>query len=155
MKDFELERIKRRKLFEMMKKLNIGKEGENVNVCVPTLGQGGLDDYVSDHFGRAPTFTIVDLKTGEVKVIPNTSIHMGGSGYPPEIMREHGVDVMLCSGIGPRAIKMFEQFGIEVYVGATGTVREAIEAWKAGKLQEATDKNACKMHRHHHNEHIY
>nr|MDO8046052.1 NifB/NifX family molybdenum-iron cluster-binding protein [Candidatus Baldrarchaeota archaeon] len=138
-----------------MKKLNTSKETENVKICVPTLGQGGLDDYVSDHFGRAPTFTIVDLKTGEVKVIPNTSIHMGGSSYPPEILREHGVDVMLCSGIGPRAIKMFEQFGIEVYVGATGTAREAIEAWKAGKLQEATDENACKMHRHRRNEHMY
>ncbi len=155
MSDFELERIKRKKMLEMMKKLNTSKETENVKICVPTLGQGGLDDYVSDHFGRAPTFTIVDLKTGEVKVIPNTSIHMGGSGYPPEILREHGVDVMLCSGIGPRAIKMFEQFGIEVYVGATGTAREAIEAWKAGKLQEATDENACKMHRHRRNEHMY
>ncbi|MHA1834313.1 MAG: NifB/NifX family molybdenum-iron cluster-binding protein [Candidatus Baldrarchaeia archaeon] len=155
MSDFELERIKRKKMLEMMKKLNTSKETENVKICVPTLGQGGLDDYVSDHFGRAPTFTIVDLKTGEVKVIPNTSIHMGGSSYPPEILREHGVDVMLCSGIGPRAIKMFEQFGIEVYVGATGTAREAIEAWKAGKLQEATDENACKMHRHRRNEHMY
>lgn len=128
-----------------------------MKVYVPTLGRGDLDDCVSDHFGKAPTSTIVDLKTGEVEVILNTSVHMGRSGYPPEIMREHGVDVMFYSGIGLRAIKMFEQLGIEVYVGAKGTVREAIEVWKAGKLQEATDKNACKMHRHgyHKHEKIY
>ena len=59
MSDFELERIKRKKMLEMMKKLNTSKETENVKICVPTLGQGGLDDYVSSHFGRAPTFTTV------------------------------------------------------------------------------------------------
>ncbi|MGQ9718519.1 MAG: NifB/NifX family molybdenum-iron cluster-binding protein [Nitrososphaerales archaeon] len=108
----------------------------------------GLDDNVSEHFGRAPTFTIIDLGTNEVKVLPNTSEHMGGSGYPPQILADAGVDVMLCSGLGPRAIQMFEQFGIEVYVGAYGTVREAIQAWQAGRLQVATDENACRTHRH-------
>jgi len=119
-----------------------------VKICVPTLGDRGLDEYVSEHFGRAPTFTIVDLKTNEVKVIPNTSQHMGGKGYPPEIMAQLGVEVMICSGIGPRAISLFENFGIEVYVGAHGTVRETIQAWQAGRLQMATDENACKAHRH-------
>ena len=119
-----------------------------MKVCVPTMGNMGLNENVSEHFGRAPTFTIINIDTNEVKVVPNTSEHMGGSGYPPEIMANEGVDLMLCSGLGPRAIKMFEQFGIEVYVGAYGTVKEAIQAWQAGRLQVATDANACKMHRH-------
>lgn len=119
-----------------------------MKVCVPTMGYRGLDDCVSEHFGRAPTFTIVDLETNEVKVLPNTNEHMGGSGYPPQIMADADVDVMLCSGLGPRAINMFEQFGIKVYVGAYGTVREAIQTWQTNGLQVATDKNACKIHRH-------
>ena len=119
-----------------------------MKVCVPTIGERGLDESVSEHFGRAPTFTIIDLNTNEVKVLQNTSEHMGGSGYPPQIMADAGVDTMLCSGLGPRAIQMFEQFGIEVYVGACGTVKEAIQGWQAGKLQVATDENACKIHRH-------
>ncbi len=55
---------------------------------------------------------------------------------------------MLCSGLGPRAIGMFEQFGIEVYVGASGTVREAVRDFQAGMLHEATDADACREHRH-------
>lgn len=55
---------------------------------------------------------------------------------------------MLCSGLGPRAIMMFEEFGIEVYVGAQGTVKDTLDLWKNGKLQVATDELACKMHRH-------
>jgi len=120
----------------------------HVKVCVPTMGNNGLKEYVSEHFGRAPTFTIVDLSTNEVKTIPNTSEHMGGIGKPPEIIAGTGADVMLCSGLGPRAIQMFEQQGVEVFVGARGTVMDAIKAWKEGILQEATDANACKLHRH-------
>lgn len=119
-----------------------------VKISIPTMGHRGLEEYVSEHFGRAPTFTIVDLKTHEVNVIPNTSQHMGGKGYPPEIMARQGVEVMICSGLGPRAIDFFERLGIEVYIGAHGTVREAIKEWQAGKLQMATDENACKAHRH-------
>lgn len=124
------------------------KNDLNLKVCVPTMGNGGLKEYVSEHFGRAPTFTIVDLSTNEVRVIPNTSEHMGGMRKPPELIAGMGVQIMLCSGLGPRAIQMFEDQGIEVFVGAAGTVMDTIKAWREGKLQEATDANACKMHRH-------
>jgi len=144
----ELEEIKLRKLQEMTRKQESKAGDEKVKVAVPTMGNGGMDESVGEHFGRVPTFTVVDLNINEVKVLPNTSEHMGGSGYPPELMAREGVHVMLCSGLGPRAINMFEQYGIEVYVGASGTVRDAIQAWQAGRLQEATDENACKEHRH-------
>ena len=119
-----------------------------MKVCIPTMGNKGLDENVSEHFGQAPTFTISNTDTNEVKVVPNTSEHRGGTGYPPQIMADEGVEVMLCSGIGSRAISMFEQFGIEVYVGAHGTAKESIQAWQEGRLQVATDANACKNHRH-------
>jgi len=120
--------------------------GDTVKVCVPTMGQSGMNDMVSPHFGRAPTFTIIDTETEEVEVLPNTSEHMGGVGYAPEIMAKAGVDVMVCSGLGQRAIGMFEEAGIMVYVGAQGTVRDAVQLWKEGKLQPATAENACRQH---------
>ncbi|TET91829.1 MAG: dinitrogenase iron-molybdenum cofactor biosynthesis protein [Methanomassiliicoccales archaeon] len=120
-----------------------------MKVCVPTLGDRGLLENVSPHFGRAPTFTIVDMDTDDVRVIPNISEHMGGAGKPPEHLAEAGVETMLCSGLGPRAVNMFEEYGIEVYVGAEGTVQDTLEKWKNNQLAMATDENACKMHRHH------
>jgi predicted Fe-Mo cluster-binding NifX family protein len=119
-----------------------------MKICVPTIGDKGLDEYISEHFGRAPTFTIIDLKTNEVKVLPNRGEHMGGTGHMPQILADEGINAVLCSGLGPRAINMFEQLGVEVYVGAFGTVRETIQAWQEGRLQVATSGNACKMHRH-------
>ena len=125
-----------------------------MKICIPTIGDNGLDDHVGEHFGRVPTYTIVDLDTNEVKVIPNTSEHMGGQGYPPEIMAQEGVNVMVCRGLGRRAISMFNELGIDVYIGAFGTVKDAIDDFKKGKLQKAGMSDACGQHafrdEHHH-----
>ena len=117
-----------------------------MRVCVPTMGNRGLDEQVGEHFGRVPTYTIVDTETDQVNVIDNTSEHGGGSGYPPEIIARAGAEAMICAGLGRRAIGMFEEMGIMVYVGAYGTVRDAVQMWKDGRLQSATDENACRQH---------
>jgi predicted Fe-Mo cluster-binding NifX family protein len=129
-----------------------------MKICIPTLGENGLNDAVGEHFGRVPTYTIVDLNTNEVKVVPNTSEHMGGQGQPPEIMAREGVNVMVCRGLGRRAIMMFEELGIDVYIGASGTVRNAIDAFKQNRLQKARINDACGQHafqdQHHHEHHF-
>ena len=119
-----------------------------MKIGVPTMGNRGLQEEISPHFGRAPTFTLYDTDTEGTDIVDNTSEHMGGTGKPPEMLMQHGVEVMLCSGLGPRAINLFESYGIRVFVGASGTVEDSIDLWKEGILQEATDENACKMHRH-------
>ena len=117
-----------------------------MKICIPTMGENGLNNLVGEHFGRVPTYTIVDLDTDDIKVIPNTSHHMGGQVDPPEIMAREGVNVMICQGLGRRAITMFEEFGIEVYIGASGTVKDAVEAFKQGTLQKASEGDACAQH---------
>jgi predicted Fe-Mo cluster-binding NifX family protein len=117
-------------------------------LCIPTLGPGGFDDFVSDHFGRAPTFTVVDMANNAVTVVENSGEHFGGMGVVPDLIAEAGAEILLCSGLGPRAISMFEQLGIAVYVGARGTVREVLSDFQAGRLREASDATACKNHRH-------
>lgn len=119
-----------------------------MKLCIPTLGTGGLNDLVSEHFGRAPTFTVVDMANNAVNVLENSGEHFGGVGNTPDLVAATGAEIMLCSGLGPRAINAFEQLGIEVYVGAIGTVQDAINAFQAGELFEASDATACKMHRH-------
>jgi predicted Fe-Mo cluster-binding NifX family protein len=128
-----------------------------MKICIPTMGNNGLNDFVGEHFGRVPTYTIVDLDTDEVKVVQNTSEHMGGVGYPPEIMVREGVNVLVCKGLGRRAISMFDETGIEVYIGASGTVKDVVSAFKQGRLQKAGIGDACGQHafrdEHHHEHH--
>ncbi len=118
-------------------------------ICVPTAGRGGIDDNVGEHFGRVPTYTIYNTETGEVKTVDNTSEHMGGQGLPGEILGSLGIDVLLCSGLGRRALSLLDEQGIEVCTGVTGTVREAIDRWKNGNLSPASDADACQQHKFH------
>ena len=117
-----------------------------MKICVPTMGNRGLDEQVGEHFGRVPSYTIFDTETNEATVVQNTSLHMGGMGYAPELISKTGATVMVCGGLGRRAVGLFEELGIMVYVGATGTVRDAVEMFNNGKLAPATDENACRQH---------
>jgi len=115
-------------------------------VCVPTVGPGGLDDVLGEHFGRVPTYTVYDTESGTVEVFDNTSEHAGGSGLPADILASMGIDVLLCGGAGRRALAILRENGIEVCVGLSGTAGQAIEAWKQGKLSDASEADACQRH---------
>jgi predicted Fe-Mo cluster-binding NifX family protein len=119
-----------------------------MKISIPTIDENGLDGIVEQHFGKAPTYTIIDSETEEVTIIPNDSEHTGGVGLPPEYLHKNGVDIMLCGGLGFKAVRMFESYGIKVFVGASGTVKDTLEAWKAGKLQNANAENSCSEHGH-------
>ena len=125
-----------------------------MKVCIPTMGDKGMDELVGEHFGRVPTYTTVDTETNEVNVVNNTSQHMGGQGYPTELIAKLGVEAMLCGNLGRRAISMYKDFGIMVYVGASGTVRDALQSFKDGQLQAATDENACRQRTYHDRDHL-
>ena len=124
-----------------------------MKVGIPSMGEKGLDEQVGQHFGRVTHYTIVDLENDEVNVIQNTSHHMGGTLNPTEILKKEGVDIMICSNLGRRAITLFEELGIAVYIGASGNVRNALTAFKNGNLQQATFSYGCQEHTfgdHHH-----
>jgi len=123
-------------------------DDKNMKVCIPTMGNGGMNETVSQHFGRAPTFTIVNVDGGEVQVILNNGEHMGGSVLPTDILRDRGIQVMIVGGLGPKAIQAFAEQCMEVFVGATGTVKDALEDWRGGRLIKASSDNACREHRH-------
>jgi len=118
--------------------------GDGIKVAIPTY-KGGLDDVVCEHFGRAPTFTVVDLASNRFKIVPNTGEHFGGSRHAPEILAAEGVSAVICSNLGPRAIS---ELGIKVFVGASGTVRDVLRDFTAGRLREASYEDACRDARH-------
>ncbi len=115
-----------------------------MRVCFPTAGSGGVDDHIGEHFGRVPTYTIFDTDTEDVEVVDNRSEHRGGKGLPPDFLADENIDVLVCSGLGKKAIDLLNDHGIEVHVGASGEVREAIKEWQSGSLKEADEADACR-----------
>ncbi|MFO7946591.1 MAG: NifB/NifX family molybdenum-iron cluster-binding protein [Armatimonadota bacterium] len=79
-------------------------------------------------------------------MIPNDSEHKGGRGLPANLLAEEGIDVLLCSDLGRKAMNLFDQHGITVHVGAGGTVKEVVEQWQKEELTEASESDACGRH---------
>ncbi|MDD5495697.1 MAG: NifB/NifX family molybdenum-iron cluster-binding protein [Candidatus Omnitrophica bacterium] len=92
-------------------------------------------DNVSAHFGRCPTFTIVDIKDG--KVIKKESLENPGHepGFIPQFLHERGVECIVTGGMGMRATGFFKEFGIQAIVGISGKINEVIEKLAQGKLE--------------------
>lgn len=112
------------------------------------MGEKGMDEMVGGHFGKSPGYVIYDTETKNFVTISNTSEHLGGIGLPPELLAKHGVNVVVCTNLGPKAVDMLSAYNIKVFVGAGGSVKNAIEAWEKGALELATKDNACKDHGH-------
>jgi predicted Fe-Mo cluster-binding NifX family protein len=118
-----------------------------MKIVIPTDNKKGLNDAVAEHFGRCKTYTFLDEEGKVIEIIDNTSEHMGGVGLPPELMKKHGANILLCKGLGPRALNLCRQLGIEVYVCQAETVKGIFELWKNKIIKKADFRDICEMHR--------
>ena len=112
-------------------------------MVIPTNSKKGLDDQIAEHFGRSRTYTFFNEKGEVVEIIDNIGEHMGGFILPPELMKKHGADILLCRELGPRAIDLCKKLGIEVYVSQAETVRGIFELWQNKKLKKAGIEDTC------------
>jgi len=117
-----------------------------MRIAVPTNDLKGLDGEVAQHFGRCPTYTFLDEHGKVAEIIDNTSEHMGGLGLPPELLKKHGADALLCEELGPRALALCKKLGIRVFLCGQKTVRGAFKSWKSKKAKIAGLNDYCEEH---------
>jgi predicted Fe-Mo cluster-binding NifX family protein len=98
------------------------------------------ENRVAQHFGRCPSYAIFDVENG--KIIKKEIIASPGHepGFLPKFLAERGVQKLICCGIGPRALQLFESFGIEVIAGVEGDLEQVIRKFIGGKLQSDFSK---------------
>jgi len=118
-----------------------------MKIVIPTESKKGLDDKVAGHFGRCLTYTFLNEKGEVEEIIENASEHMGGKELPPELMKRYGADILLCKDLGPRALALCHQLGIDVYVNQAETVKEIFEMWKNNKIKKAGAEDVCEEHK--------
>jgi predicted Fe-Mo cluster-binding NifX family protein len=118
-----------------------------MKIVVPTNDKIGLDDEIAEHFGRCQTYTFLNEKGEVLEIIENTSEHNGGQGLPPELMKKKGSDILLCKGIGSRALSLCKNFGIDVYVYQAEKVKDIFYLWQNNKLKEAGVEDSCEQHK--------
>ena len=113
-------------------------------IAISANGQS-LEAQVDPRFGRAPYFLLVNPETMEFEVVSNQqNLQAGrGAGIQAATMVARRQPVALLTGnCGPKAFHTLEAAGIPVFLGLTGSVREAVQQFRAGNLLAAQAPNA-------------
>lgn len=102
-------------------------------IAVPTKGSEGLKDVVSEVFGRANTFTIIDAEKGKIKSVeilenPAISYRHGAGPIVVKMLVDAGVNIILATELGPGALAILEQHNIAaITVQPDISVKDSIE----------------------------
>jgi len=96
-----------------------------------------LDSQVDPRFGRAAYILIVDSETFDFEVLDNKENvnALKGAGIQAACMvSDKSAEVLLTGFCGPNAFKTLKAAKIGVANDASGSVRDAVEAYLNGKL---------------------
>jgi predicted Fe-Mo cluster-binding NifX family protein len=102
-------------------------------IAVATSGKKGLKDSVSEVFGRAKTFTILEIEDKEIQVLkvienPALSYEHGAGPIAVKELVDSKVDLVIAPQLGHGASSILEHHGITMILAKAGTkVTEAIE----------------------------
>lgn len=129
-------------------------ERKTMNICIPITEDQGLRSPVSEHFGSAAFFMLVDTDTRACRVVPNGNPHHShGVCQPLAALAGERFDGLVVGGIGAGALQRLQAAGIRVYLVAQASVEQVLLALQDGSLPEATATDACCGHQHGHHGH--
>ena len=110
-----------------------------MKIAVSSTGNE-VDSVIDPRFGRCGIFLIVDTETMEAEKVVNDSInaaHGAGIGAAQKIA-SRGVQVVITGHVGPNAHMALSGAGIDIYTVQQGTVKEAVELLKKGRLNKVS-----------------
>ncbi len=123
-----------------------------MKIVIPVVKDEGVNSKLSEHFGRAPFFAVFELdETGRVlsqEVVPNTSEHFGGTGFPPDRILQLKPDAVITYGMGPRALSRFQEAKVAVLRTNSDTAQTVIASYARNELEELTEGCHHALHAH-------
>lgn len=90
---------------------------------------------VFGHFGHTENFKLYDTEDGKIKTMVVVPTNGSGHGALAGFLKEHGVEVLICGGIGAGAQAALTEAGIKFYGGVSGDADDAVRALLSGKLR--------------------
>lgn len=90
-----------------------------LRIAFPTEGNGGLDETVSEVFGRARTLTLGDVEDGRVLGVevvenPAASLAHGSGPFVVKLLADRNVDLVMALEFGPGASSLIEHYGMRM-----------------------------------------
>ena len=115
-----------------------------MKIAISSTGNS-LDSTVDQRFGRAAGFVVVDTDSMEfnyVENLQNLNSPSGAGIQTAQTIADLKVEAVLTGNCGPKAFSALSAAGIKIYLGASGSVSEAIEQFKKNNLRQAQTPNA-------------
>lgn len=119
-------------------------------------------DMLSSHFGSSEAFAFVEVEGNDIKsiILKEAPEHQPGSF--PRFVAAHGATDVIAGGIGPHAVHLFHEAGINVFVGAPidrpeNLVREFLRGnlkLSANSCKHEVEGHAHDHHHHHKHRHV-
>lgn len=103
---------------------------------------------VFQHFGHTQQFKLYTVENGKITSSEVVDTNGSGHGALAVFLKTHGVDTLICGGIGGGARTALAEAGIALYPGARGAADAQAEALLAGTLAYDPD-TTCAHHEHH------
>ena len=111
---------------------------------VVTSQEANMDSEVDPRFGRARFLILIDTETGESAAHDNTqnlnALQGAGIQTAQNVVRL-GAAAVITRNVGPKAFVALQAGNVKPYIAATGSVSDAVEQFKAGRLQCADKAN--------------
>jgi len=114
-----------------------------MKIAVTSVGTN-LDSEVDPRFGRAAYIIIVDSDTFAFEAVDNqenVNALKGAGIQAAKAVSEKGAEVLLTGFCGPNAFKAINAAKIGVANNASGSIREAVQAYLDGKLPLSDEAN--------------
>ena len=125
------------------------KEGAS-NMKIAVTYENG---EVFQHFGHSEAFKLYEVEGGEVKSSEVVPTNGSGHGALAGFLRERGVEVLICGGIGAGAQNALAEAGIKLYGGVSGSADSAVQALIEGNLSYNPDVMCDHHGEDHHGDH--
>ncbi|MCD6392350.1 MAG: NifB/NifX family molybdenum-iron cluster-binding protein [Planctomycetes bacterium] len=114
-----------------------------MKVAITSQGED-MNSAVDLRFGRAKYFVVVDTETGDFSSHDNSQNLNAVQGAGIQSGRnivDLGVEAVITGNVGPKAFSTLQAGGVKIYIGAGGTVAEALDKFKAGELESVAKAN--------------
>ncbi|ABA88828.1 nitrogenase molybdenum-iron cofactor biosynthesis protein NifB/NifX-related protein [Syntrophotalea carbinolica DSM 2380] len=113
-----------------------------------TTSGNELTAPLDPRFGRASKFLIYDLENETFEMVDNQqnlNAAQGAGIQSAGTVTNSGAEALVSGHCGPKAFRVLMAAGVKVFYSEAGTVGEALDAYKQGKL---TESNAADVEGH-------
>ena len=112
---------------------------------IAVTAQGNeLSSEIDLRLGRAKWLIVVDTERGDFEAhdnVVNLNAVQGAGIQTGQNIANLGVEAVITGNVGPNAFKTLKAANVKVFLSETQTVQDAVDSFKAGKLEEVNQAN--------------